>query len=162
MFGRILVATDLTVATRTSLRAALELVRRDEGEVVLAHVVRRIAGIADRELRDFYARLRTDAKRRMLELSAPFARERGVEIVCEVAMGQPAQELVRMARALHADLIVLAHRAGGGRAPLGSVSYTVTHVAPCSVLLLNEPAPTSRVARRASPRPPVRQRARPA
>jgi nucleotide-binding universal stress UspA family protein len=66
----------------------------------------------------------------MLELSAPLAREHGVEILCAVAMGQPAQELVRLARTQHADLIVLAHRVGGGQAPLGSVTYTVTHLAP--------------------------------
>jgi nucleotide-binding universal stress UspA family protein len=150
MFGRILVATDLTPATRNSLRVALELARHDEGEVLLVHVIRRIPGLPDRELREFYQRLEREARLQMHELSAPFARERGVEIGCEVVMGQPAHELVRIARTRGVELIVLAHREGGGRAPLGSVSYRVGHLAPCSVLLLKVPTAAGASARRAA------------
>jgi len=139
MFGRILVATDLTPATRNSLRVALDLARRDESEILLVHVIRRIPGLPDRELREFYDRLKREARLYMHELSAGFTRERGVEIACEIVRGQPAQELVRLARARGVDLIILAHREGGARAPLGSVSYKVGHLAPCSVLLIKEP-----------------------
>jgi nucleotide-binding universal stress UspA family protein len=155
MFGHILVATDLTPVTRVSLRAALDLARHDQGEVLLVHIIRRIPGIPDRELRDFYDRLKTDAQRRMHELTSGFNRERGVEIACEIAVGHPSQEIVRIARKRGADLVVLAHAKGHGQAPLGSVSYKVAHLATCAVLLLKEPASTStstRVRRRAPAR----------
>ena len=58
MFNRVLVATDLTATTRASLRAAFEAVRRDDGEVLLVHVVRRIPAVSDREMRAFYEKLR--------------------------------------------------------------------------------------------------------
>jgi len=147
MFGRVLVATDLTAATRSSLRAALDMVRRDEGEVLLVHVIRPIAGIPDRELRDFYERLKGVAKLRMQGLTSWFTRERGVDIACEITMGQPAREIVRVAQKRRVDLIVLAH-AEGDAAPLGSVSYKVMQQASCAVLVLKAPADVPRSASR--------------
>jgi nucleotide-binding universal stress UspA family protein len=138
MFGRVLVATDLTVATRASLRAALDVVRRDDGEVLLFHVIRRIPGVTDREIRDFYDRLKANAKLKMHELTSWFTKERGVEIACEIVVGQPAREIVRTAQKRGVDLIVLSH-AEGGRAPLGSVSYKVVQLAKCDVLVLKSP-----------------------
>lgn len=152
MFARVLVATDLTAATRNSLRTALDLVRHDEGEVLLVHVIRRISGIPDRELRDFYDRLKSEAKLRMHALTTWFTRERGVEIMCEIAIGAPAAEIVRLAGKRGVDLIVLSHTEGAA-APLGSVSYKVVQQAACAVLVLKapatpRPAPRTRRARR--------------
>jgi nucleotide-binding universal stress UspA family protein len=154
MFGRVLVATDLTPITRNSLRAALDLARHDQGDVLLVHVIRRIRGIPDRELREFYDRLRADAQVGLREMTAWFTRERGVEIACEIAIGNPAEEIVRIAREEGVDLVVLTHREGDGQSPLGSVSYTVAHLATCAVLILKEPAQEAKPSRR---RPPVRK-----
>jgi nucleotide-binding universal stress UspA family protein len=150
MFGRVLVATDLTAVTRVSLRTALDLVRHDEGDVLLVHIIRSIPGLPDRELRAFYERLKGDAKLRMHALTTWFSRERGIDIACEIAIGQPARELVRIAQKRGVDLIVLAH-AEGVAAPLGSVSYKVVQQAKCAVLVLKAPA--------AAEKPAVRRRA---
>ena len=72
MFGRIIVATDLTDATRPSLRVACEL-RHSDGEILLVHVIRPIDGVSDGELDGFFDRLRADAAARMRELSSWFA-----------------------------------------------------------------------------------------
>ena len=152
MFSRVLVATDLTADTRASLRTALDLVIPHEGEVLLLHVIRRIPGMADRELRDFYDRLKTEAKKSMLELTQGFTRERGVEFICEIVVGNPAREIVRAAQKREVDIIVLAHADGG--APLGSVSYKVMQLARCAVLVLKTPAQAHVLAERR------RQRAR--
>ena len=144
MFNRILVATDLTPATRVSLRAAFDLARHDQGEVLLVHVIRRIKGIPDRELRDFYARLEADAKQKMHALTSWFTRERGVEIACEITIGQPAHEIVRLAKDHAADLVVLAHAGTPNESPLGSVSYRVAQMAPCDILMLKQPTPRRR------------------
>jgi nucleotide-binding universal stress UspA family protein len=138
MFSRVLVATDLTAVTRASVRAALDLVVPGEGEVLLLHVIRPIPRLPARELRGFYDRLKTDAKRQMHELTQAFTRERAVEIACQIAMGQPAREIVRAAEKEDVDVIVLAHDEGG--APLGSVSYKVVQLAKCAVLVLKTPA----------------------
>jgi nucleotide-binding universal stress UspA family protein len=135
MFGRIIVATDLTANTSNSLAAACDLCH-SQGSVMLVHVVRRIAHILDAELRDVYDRLKADAGKRMLELKAGFTRERRVDILCTTAIGSPAQEIARIAKEWDADLIVLAHDAADDPATLGSVSYSVSHLAPCAVLML--------------------------
>jgi nucleotide-binding universal stress UspA family protein len=98
MFRRVLVATDLTPITRNSLRAALDLARHDQGDVLLVHVVRRIRGLPDRELRKFYDRLKSNAKVGLREMTSWFTRERGVEIACEIAIGNPAEEIARIAQ----------------------------------------------------------------
>ena len=137
MFGRIIVATDLTPATRLSLRAACE-VRHSQGEILLVHVIRSIAGVSDDDLSSFYGRLRTTAAARMRELSSAFAREQHLDIPSLVAVGDPAREIERIARERDADLIVVSH--GAAPAPLGSVCYRLTHLAPCAMLMLQAPA----------------------
>jgi nucleotide-binding universal stress UspA family protein len=151
MFGRIIVATDLTDATRASLRVACEL-RHSQGEILLVHVIRPIEGVSEGELGGFFDRLRADAAARMRDLSSWFARERHIDIPCLVAMGDPAREIDRIARKREADLIVVSH--GVPPAPLGSVSYKLAHLAPCAMLMLQAPTragePTrSKAARRA-------------
>ncbi len=154
MFKRILVATDLTPSTRISLRAAFDLARHDQGEVILVHVVRRIASIPDRELRAFYARLKADARLRMHDLTSWFTRERGVDIACELTIGAPAREIVRIARVREVDLVVLSHADAGEGPPLGSISYKIAHLAPCAVLILK-----GRPASRASATRKIKRRA---
>jgi nucleotide-binding universal stress UspA family protein len=140
MFGRIIVATDLTDATRPALRLACEL-RLSDGEILLVHVIRPIEGVRDGELDGFYDRLRADAASRMRDLSSWFARERHIDIPSLVAMGDPAREIDRIARERDADLIVVSH--GAPPAPLGSVCYKLTHIAPCAVLMLQAPVSTA-------------------
>ena len=154
MFGRLIVATDLTPATRLSLRAACE-VRHSQGEILLVHVIRPIEGVGDGELGGFYDRLRADAVVRMRDLASWFERERHVDILCLVAMGDPARELDRLARERAADLIILSH--GAEPAPLGSVCYRLIHLAPCAVLMLQALARTGEPHRRGTAK-----RARPA
>ena len=147
MFGRIIVATDLTDATRPSLRVACEL-RHSDGEILLVHVIRPIDGVSDGELDGFFDRLRADAAARMRELSSWFARERHIDIPCLVAMGDPAREIDRIARQRDADLIVVAH--GAPPAPLGSVCYALSHLSPCAVLMLPAPVSTADATPRSS------------
>jgi nucleotide-binding universal stress UspA family protein len=149
MFGHIIVATDLTPATRLSLRAACEL-RHSQGEILLVHVIRPIPGVSDGELGGFYDRLRTNAAVQMRDLISWFTRERHVDIPCLVAMGDPASEIDRIARERQADLVVVAH--GAAPAPLGSVCYRLTHLAPCAVLMLQAPTLVGAPTRTGSPR----------
>jgi nucleotide-binding universal stress UspA family protein len=133
MFGHIIVATDLQPSTRMSLRAACDLLRSD-GQVVLVHVIRRIPGLPAAD--EVYDRLEATASVQMLDLASWIERERGVDITCLTSVGSAGQEIARLAAERGADLVVLAHDPADDPATLGSVSYQVTHLAPCAVLVL--------------------------
>ena len=62
------------------------------------------------------------------------------EIATAVALGRPAQMITEAARDWNADLIVVGSHGRGfwGKLTLGSVSDSVLHHAPCSVLVVRE------------------------
>lgn len=61
----------------------------------------------------------------------------GPEIATQVRSGSPAGELVKAARTLDAQLLVVANRSGTlGSLLLGSVSHRVMNDAPCPVLVV--------------------------
>ena len=61
-----------------------------------------------------------------------------IKIDGKVAMGRPAQLIVEMAESWEADLIVAGSHGHGfwGRLAVGSVSDSILHHAPCSVLIV--------------------------
>ena len=61
----------------------------------------------------------------------------GLEIETHVRVGSPAEVLCDMAGHLVADVVVVGNRGmQGGRRFLGSVPNTISHHAPCSVLIV--------------------------
>ena len=62
---------------------------------------------------------------------------RGVKAQTHVRTGDPAAELIKVAEAEHAQMIVVGNRgmSGAGRI-LGSVPNTVSHSARCGVLII--------------------------
>ena len=62
-------------------------------------------------------------------------------LTTEVLCGPPAQEIVQQAEDWGADLVVVGSHGYGfwSRALLGSVSNSVVHHAPCSVLVVRKP-----------------------
>jgi len=67
---------------------------------------------------------------------------RTLEIVTEVLFGSPDSRIVETAEEIHPDLIVLGSHGYSRweRLLLGSVSSSVVHHAPCSVLVVRSPA----------------------
>ena len=63
------------------------------------------------------------------------AKERGVKTVSEARQGDPADVLCDIAEQHDADVLVVGSK-GMHRRVLGSVPNTVTHKAPCSVMLV--------------------------
>jgi nucleotide-binding universal stress UspA family protein len=62
----------------------------------------------------------------------------GAAVQTHVSTGSPAEVLCDLAAELQADLIVVGNRGmQGGRRFLGSVPNTVSHHAPCSVLIVD-------------------------
>jgi nucleotide-binding universal stress UspA family protein len=63
------------------------------------------------------------------------ARGRGLEVMSEARQGDPADVLCEIAEEHGADLLVVGNK-GMHRKLLGSVPNTVSHQAPCSVLIV--------------------------
>ena len=70
-----------------------------------------------------------------LNAAAERARERGLETVTEAREGQPADVLCEIAEAYGSDVIVVGNK-GMHRKVLGSVPNSVSHNAPCSVVIV--------------------------
>lgn len=135
MFQRILVPTDLTDESRQALDLALALASPTGARVVLLHVIERIPNLNDSELRGFYDQLERDSRSRLHTLSGSAHQPGDVEIEQTVVFGRRAEEIIRTAEDSNCDLIILRHSADS-KPLLGSISYKVTVLAPCSVFLL--------------------------
>jgi nucleotide-binding universal stress UspA family protein len=74
----------------------------------------------------------------IVEKAAEPARNQGVTVATHALVGSAAQALCDLAERVAADLIVVGNRGmQGGRRFLGSVPNSVSHHAPCSVLIVD-------------------------
>jgi nucleotide-binding universal stress UspA family protein len=134
MFPHILVPIELGDRSTRILRIVETLpVRR----VTLLHVIYRVPGLQANEARSFYKRLRRKAEQ-VVERAAATLASSGLRVQHAVTIGDPAREIVRMAAARRADLVVLGShrispRPGQG---LGTTSYKVAIACACPVLLV--------------------------
>lgn len=142
MFRRILHASDFSPASRPAFVTALELAAAGKARLLLVHVLdlprpwtaRRYATRVYEQVLD---QERTAAVKRLDTLVARAKRRRVVATPIVVA-GDPREEVVALARAKRADLIVVGTRGEGGmeRLLLGSVAQRVAETAPCAVLIV--------------------------
>jgi nucleotide-binding universal stress UspA family protein len=138
MFTHLLVPIDLSARHGQALRIALELARHHGARVTLLHVIQRLADTEPGELRDFYRRLAGTSQRRLERAARRFVRA-GLAVRTEVRIGEPAVDIVRMARSRKADLIVMTSHAVEPRRPgggWGTVSYKVGALCRCPILLV--------------------------
>lgn len=138
MFQKILVPLDMTFKHRRAIDTAAELARQSGGEMVLLHVIELLLGMSRTEEKEFYDRLETAAQEHLAKHLIGLT-ERGIPCRKELLFGVRAAEVLRHARSLGADLIVLTapridldHPEGGW----GSLSFKLGILAPCPVLLV--------------------------
>jgi nucleotide-binding universal stress UspA family protein/uncharacterized protein (DUF2267 family) len=132
----ILHPTDLSDCSRHAGELAANLAKDRDAQLVLLHVIEPSEfeselGVA---LSDPKA-LRAAVDGELFELQRSYKSVRCEQVV---AMGAPAAEIVRVAREIKSDLIVLGThgRTGLGRLLMGSVAEEVIRRAPCPVLTL--------------------------
>lgn len=139
---RILHPTDYSPAARPAFRQAVELAKVLRGQLVLVHVLSPVV-IPVMEMPvppAIYDDLQRTARAvalRHLDRLAGRAKKAGVRVSRRLIEGAPvAERIVRTARALRADLIVMGThgRTGVTRVVLGSVASRVVATASCPVL----------------------------
>jgi nucleotide-binding universal stress UspA family protein len=141
---RIVHPTDYSPASRPAFRKAVELAKAMRRELVLVHVlspvvVPIISGemYIPPEIYDDLQRTARTVARRHLDRLVTRARRAGARATSRLVEGAPvAERIIRLARALRADLIVMGThgRSGVTRLVLGSVASRVVASATCPVL----------------------------
>jgi nucleotide-binding universal stress UspA family protein len=138
--SNILFPTDLSDRSRAAFPLAAALARDHRASLTLVHV-REVPALPFAE---FGAVPPADLPTRdevLAKLEAFEPPDEAINVEHVVADGSPAEEIVRVARERHSDLIVMGThgRTGLSRLLLGSVAEEVMRRAPCPVLTLKEP-----------------------
>jgi nucleotide-binding universal stress UspA family protein len=144
LYKRILVPVDGSATSMKGLREALRIARAEGARVWLLHVLDEFFALSDPESARYTDLLIASFKRggeRVLAKAAATARSKGVKaqtLMPEVVGGPAAAEIVRQAKKVRADLIVLGThgRRGMKRLALGSDAENVVRSSPVPVLLV--------------------------
>ena len=137
MYQRILVAVENSPADQTILNHVRELARLTGAELLLVHVA---DGFAARHFNDLQLReseeMQTD--RAYLDRLSGELTAHNLRVSTELAMGDPATELIRLAQARDVDLIAMATHGHRGLNDLlhGTTVNRVRHEVRIPVLLL--------------------------
>jgi nucleotide-binding universal stress UspA family protein len=139
-FKRILVATDLTPASRAALSEGMTLAKDNGAELMIAHVcgspsVTQAAAIAT-SIYDEWVRNLKDQAQESLRPLLDEARREGVHAGALVLFGAADEAIVEAAETNNADLIIVGThgRHGVSRLFLGSVASRVISTALCPVI----------------------------
>src|SRR5690242_6056462 len=137
MFETVAVGTDGSPTAAQAVAAAAEVARRSGSRLVLLSAYRE-AGEGPSDPSGEEAEWAINPVARLRELLARQEEElrgRGLEVTTLLEPGHPADVLVRLADTSGADLLVIGNK-GIRRRVLGSVPNSVTHHAPCAVLVV--------------------------
>lgn len=144
-FGQILCAVDFSAASDDALHHAFSLARKDHGRVTLVHVAKDMSPTSVSRhtyhvrLPEYHRLVAQDAWRRLQEI-IPKEMRRSGRIHARVVAGAPSTEIVRIAKDVNADLIVVGVPARGaiGRRLFGTTATRVMRTAGCPVLAVPE------------------------
>jgi nucleotide-binding universal stress UspA family protein len=138
MISTVAVGTDGTSTATEAVKTATEIARRFDAQLVLLSAFQDTGGRPKTSGSSDELQWASSPAARVQEIlsraSTEIGRE-GVECSTLVDEGDPAEVLVRLAEECGADLLVIGNK-GMERRVLGSVPNTVTHRAPCSVLVV--------------------------
>jgi len=150
MFRSIVVGTDGSEGASIAVLAAAELAATQPGAVLHIVTVQKplsSSAIAAGEMaaaapvaaeRNWEDEIKTELDRTLSNAAETAQRACDTRIETHARFGAPAEVLCDIAAHLQADLVVVGNRGmKGGRRLLGSVPNTVSHHAPCSVLIVN-------------------------
>lgn len=136
----ILFPTDFSDASGTAFQYAVDYARLANAKLLIVHVHEPALPIIGGEIA-YLPPLDADPQRRKLALQAIVPADASVEYSHRLLAGDPASEIVNLAKSEHVDLIVLGThgRTGLERLIMGSTAEQVLRRAPCPVLAVKEP-----------------------
>ena len=137
-FRHVLVPLDFTAKNQSSVEIALELADQNKASITFLHVIELIENLVDADLAAFYTRLTSRAE---AELAARVQEGAcaGISVERKLVYGKRLTEIVREARDLKVDLIVMSsHKVDPAAAVqgLGTLSYQVSVLCDCPILLV--------------------------
>lgn len=144
MYKRILVPVDGSEKAATAAIHGAELASKLGSELLLFHVVPSLPPYVDtspdrlsnvqQAIMDEFNRCGREILAKAKDDLEPY----GLRITTDIAVGHPAEEIVKKAKEMDCDLIVMGSRGLGEIKGylLGSVSNRVTRHAPCPVLVV--------------------------
>jgi nucleotide-binding universal stress UspA family protein len=127
----VVVGYDGSDSSRRALARATEVA--PGASIVVVHATPSVYGTDAYRVPDTGEERRGEA---LLEEATTLLRERGVTPETRSPVGDAADELVALARDVHADLLVVGRRRSAVAHLLGSVSSSVVRNAPCDVLVV--------------------------
>ena len=136
----IVVGYDESEGARRALARAAELAAAFDAKLVVTSVARMLSGMmAGRGVGPIDPVDPPELHRQELEHAAAFLADRGIEAEYELAVGDPAAEILELAERRGADLIVVGTHQPGmiERLLIPSVSGTVQRKATCDVLVVH-------------------------
>jgi len=137
VYSHILLAVDFTPVTDTVARQAIELCQAFKARLSLIHVVEFTQMDLSNDLvlpqeLDLDQELMKQSKQRLEELAENLGIDKSE---CFVSQGSTRREILRLAKELNTNLIVIgSHGREGIQRLLGSTANAVLHGAPCDVL----------------------------
>ncbi len=146
MYRSIVTGTDGSPTADAAMAHAFDLARRFGARVHVVSVCRPVGALAAAAgpetaalvalaadtTQEHAAAMRVSLERTSRELAGE-----GLDVTTHLLEGDPADGLLRVAQSESADLIVVGNRGmHGARRVLGSVPNTISHRAPCSVLIV--------------------------
>jgi len=140
---RILVATDFSKTSAKALSGAIDLAKGNRATLAIMHAYVPYLPLVPEQYIEAgtWDRIDTESRRwaeRQLVKLAARARKSGVRATPVLVIGDPSRQIVRTARGLRADLIVVGThgRQGLTRFFLGSVAERVIATAACPVMTI--------------------------
>jgi universal stress protein A len=137
VYSHILLAVDFTPVTDTVARQAIELCQAFKARLSLVHVVEFTQMDLSNDLvlpqeLELDQELMKQSKQRLEELAENLGIDKSE---CFVSQGSTRREILRLAKELNTNLIVIgSHGREGIQRLLGSTANAVLHGAPCDVL----------------------------
>jgi nucleotide-binding universal stress UspA family protein len=138
---RLLYATDFSTASRRAFTTAVSIARSAGAKLTIVNVIGPVMPTVpelylDAVTLDQLEKLERQWSTRQLKNLAENAKRAGIKTATELRRGDPAAQIVRVARSGRADLIVVGThgRRGLPRFFLGSVAERVIAMAPCAVV----------------------------
>jgi nucleotide-binding universal stress UspA family protein len=145
-YTHMLVPTDFRSGSRAALERAVTCLAPEGGKVVVLHVIdlhlleHTLCLFPKAEEADVRTRLRQQARQQYAQLASGIENEK-VECELLIVEGQPFLKIVRFARDLDVDMIVMAVHRGPEHLEqflFGSTAERVMRIAPCPVLIVPE------------------------